>query len=62
MQSLCNQYVMRKMSWSVGKVAGVMINAPVCNRLIGQTSRSFCPFVGRDIVISFDLRKTNLLA
>jgi hypothetical protein len=27
MQSLCNQYVMRKMSWSVGKVAGVMINA-----------------------------------
>jgi hypothetical protein len=28
MQSLCNQSVTRKMSWSVGGMAGVMINAP----------------------------------
>jgi radical SAM superfamily enzyme YgiQ (UPF0313 family) len=27
MQSLCNQSVTRKMSWSVGMVAGVMIDA-----------------------------------
>jgi hypothetical protein len=27
MQSLCNQSVMHKMSWSVGSVARVMINA-----------------------------------
>jgi hypothetical protein len=27
MQSLCNQSVTRKMSWSVGRVAGVMIKA-----------------------------------
>jgi hypothetical protein len=27
MQSLCNQSVTRKLSWSVGRVAGVMINA-----------------------------------
>jgi hypothetical protein len=27
MQSLCNQSVTRKMSWSVGGMAGVMINA-----------------------------------
>jgi hypothetical protein len=31
MQSLCNQSVMRKMSWSVGRVAGVMINAQFSN-------------------------------
>jgi len=27
MQSLCNQSVTRKMSWSVRRVAGAMINA-----------------------------------
>jgi hypothetical protein len=27
MQSLCNQSVTHKMSWSIGRVAGVMINA-----------------------------------
>jgi hypothetical protein len=27
MQILCNQYVTRKISWSVGRVARVMINA-----------------------------------
>jgi hypothetical protein len=31
MQSLCNQSVMRKMSWSGGRVAGVMINAACRN-------------------------------
>jgi hypothetical protein len=28
MQSLCNQSVTSKMSWLVGRVTGVMINAP----------------------------------
>jgi hypothetical protein len=27
MQSLCNQSVTRKMPWSVGRVAGIMIDA-----------------------------------
>jgi hypothetical protein len=35
MQSLCNQSVARKMSWSVGRVAGVMINA-ACDAGVGS--------------------------
>jgi hypothetical protein len=39
MQSLCNQSVTRKMSWLVGRVAGVMINAP---HITGSKKRGGC--------------------
>jgi len=37
MQSLCNQSVTRKMSWSVGRMAGVMINAQMWHQDAGYS-------------------------
>jgi hypothetical protein len=52
MQSLCNQSVMHKMSWSVGSVARVMINAQM--RL--GTAPHHYPYLGK---ISRKVAKTR---
>jgi hypothetical protein len=53
MQSLCNQSVTRKMSWLVGRVAEVMINAPVSlDPPLSHRATSHCPPIFRAARIS----------